>query len=84
MSISWVTPAAQPTSSSSQNMGTMVWTSALWTSPIMASLLVKTSPGAMPGFSSYSLRTMCLIASDMVWTWTMIPVESATESPSGV
>ncbi len=27
---------------------------------------------------------MYLIASDIVWTWTMIPVESATESPSGV
>ena len=27
---------------------------------------------------------MCLIASDIVWTWTMIPVDSATESPSGV
>src|ERR671918_504457 len=27
---------------------------------------------------------MYLIASDIVWTWTMIPVDSATESPSGV
>ena len=27
---------------------------------------------------------MYLIASDIVWMWTMIPVESATESPSGV
>ena len=25
-----------------------------------------------------------MIASDIVWTWTMIPVESAIESPSGV
>ena len=52
MSISWVTPAAQPTSSCSQKIGTIVWTSALWTSPIMASLLQKMSPGLMPGSSS--------------------------------
>jgi hypothetical protein len=52
MSISWVTPAAQPSSSPSQKMGTMVCTSALWTSPIIASLLAKMSPGAIPGLSS--------------------------------
>ena len=52
MSISWVTPAAQATSSPSQKIGTIVWTSALWTSPIIASLLQKMSPGAMPGFAS--------------------------------
>ena len=52
MSISCVTPAAQPSSSPSQKIGTIVWTSALWTSPIIASLLVKMSPAAIPGLSS--------------------------------
>ena len=52
MSISCVTPAAQPTSSPSQKIGTIVCTSALWTSPIIASLLVKMSPCATPGSSS--------------------------------
>ena len=38
----------------------------------------------MDGLSSHPLRTMNLMASLIVWTCTMIPVESATESPSGV
>ena len=62
----------------------MFCTSALCTSPTNESLLQKMSPGAIPGLSSKSLRMMYLIASDMVWTWTMIPVESVIESPSGV
>jgi hypothetical protein len=47
-----VTPAAQPTSSSSQKIGVMFWTSALWTSPMKASLLQKMSPWARPGLTS--------------------------------
>jgi len=84
MSISCVTPAAQPISSSSQKIGTIVSTSALCTSPIEASLLQKMSPGRTPGSSSYPERIMYLIASEAVWTWTMIPRERAIESPSGV
>ena len=84
MSSTWVTPPAQATSSSSQKIGTKVCTSALWTSPIVGSSLAKMSPGRIPGLSSQPFRTMNLIASDIVWTWTMIPVESAIESPSGV
>ena len=84
ISMTWVTPATQPTSLSSQKTGTIVWTSALCTSPMRESLLQKTSPGLIPGFSSKPSRIMCLMTSDIVWTWTMIPVERATESPSGV
>ena len=84
MSSTWVTPPAQATSSPSQKIGTKVCTSALWTSPITGSLLAKMSPGRIFGLSSQPFRTMYLIASDIVWTWTMIPVESAIESPSGV
>ena len=87
MSITWITPPAQPSSSPSRSglkIGTKVWTSALWTSPIVGWLLAKMSPGLIPGLSSQPLRTMNLIASLMVWTWTMIPVERATLSPSGV
>ena len=84
MSRTWVTPPAHATSSPSQKIGTKVWTSALWTSPITGSLLAKMSPGLIRGLSSQPFRTMYLIASDMVWMWTMIPVESAIESPSGV
>lgn len=43
---------AQPTSSPSQNIGTNVWTSALWTSPIFGMLFEKRSPGLIRGFSS--------------------------------
>ena len=87
MSITWITPPAQPSSSpgrSGLKIGTKVWTSALWTSPIVGWLLAKMSPGRISGLSSQPLRTMNLIASLIVWTWTMIPVESATLSPSGV
>ncbi len=82
-----MTPPAQPISSplpAGSKIGTKVCTSALWTSPMRGSLLAKMSPGRIPGLTSYSLRTIHLIASDIVWTCTMIPVESATESPSGV
>ncbi len=87
MSITWITPPAQASSSlgsSGLKIGTKVCTSAGWTSPIVGWLLAKMSPGLIPGLSSQPLRTMYLIASLIVWTWTMIPVESATLSPSGV
>ena len=46
MSSTWVTPPAQATSSSlPRKIGTKVCTSALWTSPIVGSLLAKMSPG---------------------------------------
>jgi hypothetical protein len=84
MSSTWVTPPAHASSSPSQKIGTNVCTSALWTSPIVGSLFAKMSPGLIPGLCSYPLRTIHLIASDIVWTCTMIPVDSASESPSGV
>ncbi len=84
MSMTWMTPPAQAISSPSWKIGTNVWTSALWTSPIVGWLLAKMSPGWIPGLSSHPLRTMNLMASLIVWTWTMIPVLSATLSPSGV
>jgi hypothetical protein len=52
MSSTWVTPPAQATSSSCQKIGTKVCTSALWTSPIVGSLLAKMSPGRTRGLSS--------------------------------
>ena len=52
MSISCVTPPAHATSSPSKKIGMIVWTSALWTSPIIASLLAKMSPGSIRGFDS--------------------------------
>ena len=48
MSASWVTPSAHATSSPSWKMGTMVWTSVVWTLPRSLSLLQNTSPGSMP------------------------------------
>ncbi len=87
MSITWMTPPAQAISSFSSSglkIGTNVWTSAGCTSPIVGTLLAKMSPGRIFGLSSQPLRTMYLIASDIVWTCTMIPVDSAIESPSGV
>ncbi len=57
MSSTWVTPPAQATSSGRSGsvwskIGTKVWTSALWTSPIVGSLLAKMSPGRIFGLSS--------------------------------
>ena len=40
--------------------------------------------GRNPGVVLKVVADDALIASDMVWTWTMIPVESVIESPSGV
>ena len=56
MSSTWVTPAGPGDElgalGSQSKIGTKVCTSALWTSPIVGSLLAKMSPGRIPGLSS--------------------------------
>jgi len=76
MSSTWVTPPAQATISPSQKIGTKVCTSALW-SPDHRVVVGEDVPGRIFGCPPIRCRTMYLIASDIVWTWTMIPVERA-------
>src|SRR5699024_1393276 len=84
VSITCVMPPTQPINSPSQNSGTMVWMSQVWTLPVSESLLQKISLSLTPGLDSQSFSIMYLIAAPSVPTWMMMPVEVMMASPDAL